>query len=364
MNRPLSAIVCGTGFGQVYLEAFRTPELPVRLAGILARGSDRSRACAEHYQVPLYTDPDEVPADVDLACVVVRGGLLGGHGSDLACRLMAHGLHVLQEHPVHHDELAQCLRAARAHRVAYRLTAFYPHLEPVRRFLGAARELLDRRRATYLDATCGFQVGYALLDILATAVGRIQPASLVTGPDGDSPFRTLTGVVGGVPATVRIQHQLDPADPDGGALLLHRITLGSDAGDLTLVSTTGPLVFAARPRIPSQARAPSAEPLFASWIGDRHETPYWTLLGPLCGPEHATVFGSLWPRAAAYTVAQFADEIATGADPLRAGAHHLELCKLWQAMAAALGTPAAVGRDVWQPLSARDHEALAAAVAA
>src|SRR5262245_33378342 len=124
-NGRLRVVVCGAVFGQVYLEAFRRREYPLELVGILARGSARAQACARYYDVPVFTNIGEIPADVDAACVVVRSRILGGKGTDLAHALMRRGIHVLQEHPVHPDEMAESLRLGRAERVLYRLNSFY-----------------------------------------------------------------------------------------------------------------------------------------------------------------------------------------------------------------------------------------------
>ncbi|MBK3558799.1 Gfo/Idh/MocA family oxidoreductase [Streptomyces sp. MBT56] len=113
MTRPMRVVVCGTRFGQVYAAALtRAPER-FRLVGILARGSARSAALAEEYGVPLYDAVEQLPDDVDAACVVVSTAVGGGRGAELAKELLERGIHVLQEHPVHPDELAECLRVAR-----------------------------------------------------------------------------------------------------------------------------------------------------------------------------------------------------------------------------------------------------------
>src|SRR5205085_2139601 len=82
-------------------------------------------------------------------------GLIGGPGVDIAKALMARGLHVLQEHPLHYDELADCLRTARKNKVTYHLNPFYTNTAPVRRYIGAVRELLRDRPPLYVDAACG-----------------------------------------------------------------------------------------------------------------------------------------------------------------------------------------------------------------
>jgi pyochelin biosynthetic protein PchG len=352
------AVVCGTTFGQVYLEALRGPGAPARLAGILARGSARSAACARRYGVPLFTSLADLPPDVSVACVVVRGGLLGGHGTELAADLMARGVHVLQEHPLHHDELADCLRAARGNGVQYQLNSFYPDLAPVRGFLRAAGALRSRRPVRYLEAACAFQVGYALLDVITAALGRGRPWEFTAGEAGRGPFRSVSGLIGGVPVSLRLQHELDPADPDAGELLLHRVTLGTDAGELSLVSSHGPVVWTDRPRIPSGFRDPDAAPIFAA-AAAADDDPCWMLAGPRAAPGRDAAYRQLWPAAAAAAVARLTVSMAAGSDPLRTGQRHLELCRMWQRLAELLGPPARAANPAWVPLRAEDRSALA-----
>lgn len=353
MTARLRAVVCGTTFGQVYMEAFRVAELACDLVGVVARGSDRSRACARHYGVPLITDVEQVDADV--ACVAVRGGLLGGQGTELAKQLMARGIHVVQEHPVHHNELAECLREARRLGVAYQLNAFYTDLPPVRRFLAAVRELLVGQPPRYIDAMCGFQVAYAMLDIIGTALGRLRPYAFEGVPAGPSsrPFRSLDGIIGGVPVSLRVQNQMDPSDPDNYPHLLHRITVGVEGGDLTLVTTMGPIVWSARPRIPRHARDPGGQPLFGGQALDTDDASA-LVIGPAAAPGHATVFGSLWPQAAANAWRRVHETVHSGEDPLRRGQYHLTLCQMWQDIAAKLGPPELLDQEELQPLSAED----------
>lgn len=338
MTRRLKVVVCGTAFGQVYLEGLRHLEAKYELVGVHARGSARSEACAEHYGVPLLTDLDDVDADV--ACVIVRGGLLGGAGSDMALRLMARGVHVLQEHPLHHDELAACLAQARKSGVIYQLNTFYADLPAVRRFLAAAHELTVERPPVCIDAMTGFQVAYALLDIIGAVLGRLRPYSFSAAPhDGTSrPFRSLDGRIGGVPVTIRIENRIDPADPDSRTRMLHRISVGTDSGDLTLVTSVGPIVWSARPGIPGQVRDAGAAPLFAG-LPLSGGGASARVIGPATAPDQEQVFGSLWPRTAARALDRLHDAVLTRADPLRRGQYYLALCQMWQGIAAQLGPP-------------------------
>jgi thiazolinyl imide reductase len=351
----MRVVVCGALFGQVYLQAFSQPGLPFELAGIYARGSERSRAVARHHGVPLFTSTDELPDDLDIACVVVRGGLLGGPGVEIAKTMMSRGLHVLQEHPLHHDELADCLRFARRHGVVYHLNPFYTNVAPVRRFVGAAGELVRRQRPLYIDATCGFQVAYSLLDILGRALGRVrpwsfgnlagQPADRAALSDLDVPFRSIDGVLAGVPTTLRIQNQMDPADPDNYAHLMHRVVIGTEAGNLSLVGTHGPVVWSPRPDFPRAVREPGARPHFesdpetAEALRNHLDVPSAGVLGPVEPPSYREIFEQVWPAGIGYALSALRRDVLTGESGARRGQYHLTLCKLWQDLTTRLGPP-------------------------
>jgi pyochelin biosynthesis protein PchG len=373
-GRRMRVVVCGTKFGQVYLQAFRTPGLPLELAGILAQGSQRSRACAQHYGVPLWGSPDELPSGIDIACVVIRGGLLGGPGVELAKQLMTRGINVIQEHPLHHDELADCLRCARHQRVVYHLSSFYPNVAPVRRFIAAAHELSRRQRPLYADAACGFQLAYALLDIIGRALRGVRPWSFAKPPDLgeglrpltdlDIPFRSLDGVVAGVPLTLRIQNQMDPGDPDNYAHLMHRITLGTEGGSLTLAATHGPMLWCPRPEFPREAQRSDARPHFAraavDWPGDRDPSS-GVVLGDPAAPGYRQIFETMWPAAIVRALLDMREAILAGDSQLHRGQYHLSVCQLWQDITALLGPPELLRAPPPRLLSSADLAAVASA---
>jgi pyochelin biosynthesis protein PchG len=366
-DRPMRVVVCGTTFGQFYLAALAGRDLPFVLAGILARGSARSRACATRYDTVLYTEVSQLPPDVDIACVVVRSGAVGGRGTDLARSLMARGIHVLQEHPVHHDELAVCLTDAHRHHVVYRLNTFYPHLAPVRQFLAVARRLLGQQPALFVDAVCAIQVAYPLLDILGQALGGVHPWRLTemmaTLPEDlrqlcelDVPFRSLQGVIAGVPLTLRVQNQVDPGDPDNHLYLLHRITIGTEGGDLALTNTHGPILWSPRLYIPGRSKeafdptAPDSEHL---------GVPSATWLGPQQAPSFLEIFQAVWPAGVAHALLELRRAILDGEDPRRRGQYQLGLCRLWQDLTARLGYPEMVHRRPPRTASVPDLTAAA-----
>jgi pyochelin biosynthetic protein PchG len=329
-------VVCGTGFGRTYLAALRRPGVPLELAGILARGSKRSLACAEYYQVPLYTDVSELPGDIDVGCVVVDGALNGGHGGELAVALMARGIHVLQEHPLHHSELAACLRQARRSGVVYHLNTHYPHVPAISTFIGAARRLLERQPALIIDALTTFTVLYPLVDVIGQVIGGIRPWSLSVGPPGAGGFGSADGTIAGVPVALRIQNELHSADRDNGAHVLHRITLGTQGGNLLLVNTQGPVLWSPRLHMPADYKDAVTPQQSAA---EHLDLPGTSCLTAPAAPSCRAMLSDDWPDAAGQALAGLRLAIIEGEDPLPRGQYHLGLCQIVSHITGLLGRP-------------------------
>lgn len=341
------AIVCGTKFGRIYLKAFREPDLPFELAGILGLGSERTHRCAQRYGVPVFTSVEGVPDDVEAACVIIGAGVGGGEGAQLAQALMQRGIHVLQEHPLMPAELAACLRTASANKVQYRLNTHYVTLEPVRAFIAAARRLAAQGKPAFVDAVCSIQVAYTLFDILGEALGGLRPWTFLTPPDWDEaalrlagsampPYRGLEGVIAGIPFTLRIQNEMDPQDPDNFSHILHRITIGGAGGCLTLVDTHGPIVWTPRLHLPvSAATLPAIDEAPEPWL----DLPAVSYAEEQAGETHRSILGKVWPQGVAVALKRLAADIDAGASPLGRGQYQLAVCEIWQHVTRLIGFP-------------------------
>ncbi|WP_165988997.1 Gfo/Idh/MocA family oxidoreductase [Streptomyces sp. YIM 98790] len=333
-------VVAGTGFGRAYLAAFERRDFPFELAGILANGSARSRACAEHYAVPLWTGTGQVPDDIDMACVAVGGLMTGGRGPELAQELMRRGLPVLQEHPLHPDELVACLRTARTHGAVFRMNTHYPHVEPVRRFLECARGLGTRQRPLFIDVTCAFQVLFTVFDILGEALGPIRPLGIhgvIEEPAAGGtppPYRSLSGRFAGVPLTLRLQNELVASAPDNYSHMLHRITIGYEGGHLTLVNTHGPVQWSMRPHMPDDMKDLVR---LADSTAAHLRVPSVQCIGPAEGPSYREVLRELWPQATARAMTALWQEAANGAPSDAHVQRHLALTRLAMAVTEACG---------------------------
>jgi pyochelin biosynthesis protein PchG len=354
-------VVCGTGFGRIYLDGITAPGSPFELAGILARGSSRSEECGRRYGVPLFRAAAELPDDVDIACVVVGSAPTGGLGAQLAVDLMDRGMHVLQEHPLHAGEIVSCLRAARRNGVQYRVNSLHVHVPQVRRFICAAQALLRRQPALFVDATAGFQTLYSLLDILGSALGTLRPwgfaaaaklpAQVRSLARADRPYRCLDGVLAGIPVTLRIQHQLDPAQPNNHIFVWHRITIGTEGGNLTLMGSAGPTLWCPQPHLPESAADAAGY--------DRLSEPYLQFasvssIGPAAAPSLRDVLGSSWPRGVLVALTGLWEGACQAADSMPAGQYHLALCELTQDILEVLGRVGLLTRATPRVLAAED----------
>ncbi|WP_269854824.1 bifunctional Gfo/Idh/MocA family oxidoreductase/class I SAM-dependent methyltransferase [Streptomyces sp. RPT161] len=360
-GRRLRVIVCGTTFGQFYLSALAALPEEFEVIGVLAKGSGRSVACAERYGVPLFTDPADLPDRTDLACVVLRSGVMGGVGTELALRLIRSGVNVLQEQPVHHDDLVACLREARRRGVHFRVGDLYARLPAVRGFTAAARALLARQSAVHVDAACSVQVAFPLLHILGDALGAVRPWRVDVADGADGPFSVLTGQIGGVPLTLRVHNQVDPADPDNHLPLLHQATIGTAGGRLTLGDTHGPVTWSPRLHIPDAAKNHFD---FTGPGTDHLGEPSTTVLGPSQQPGYRQVLGELWPAAIGGDLLALRAAILGEPGGERPDQYHLTLCRMWQDVTSQLGYPALRPQQVHQPVSVGDLAAAVAAVGA
>ncbi|WP_437795288.1 Gfo/Idh/MocA family oxidoreductase [Sorangium sp. So ce693] len=361
-------VVAGTAFGRIYLDAVASARDSFTLAGVLGRGSEFSRKCAERYGAPLYTRVEDIPGDIDVVCVVVRSGATGGPGSDLAKSLLERGIHVLQEHPVHAAEITACLKAAKRGGAAYAVNTLYPNVRPIRQFLAAAEYIRQRQRIQFIDAACNSQVAYPLLDVIGRAAGDLRPWSFSEcGPRGDrpsptagQPFQSLNATIGGVPVTLRVQNQVHPEDPDNHSLLMHRISLGCDAGVLTLADTHGPVLW--NPRMHSP-RDPTGRLIMSGPGTDRLAVESTLILGDQRTRSYHDVFARTWPDAVVVALHDLCDDIADPARRVRSGQWALGVTLAWRDLTERIGMPELIRPETPEPLPVDELRAAARAAA-
>lgn len=250
MSRKLRVIVCGSTFGRFYIEALKRNIEEFELVGIVARGSKRSKQCAEELGVPLFTEIEQIPKDIDLACVVLRSGVLGGNGSLLAKELLNRNINVIQEQPIHKSDMTECIRIARKNKLVFMTCDLYVHLPAVKAFIESAAKLLKQQKALYIEASCSTQVSYPLIDILSQIFHTMKPWSINFVNRESGPFHVATGKISDIPVIYQINNEIDPDDPDNYMHLLQKITIGTEGGHLALEDTHGPVIWYPRLHVP------------------------------------------------------------------------------------------------------------------
>lgn len=249
-------VVVGAKFGELYLNAFLRDQPGIELAGILARGSPNARRLATAFGVRLHTSLETLPDDIEVACIVVRAGIAGGEGSALAAAMLERGIHVVQEHPLHPDELARLQDLAARHGRIHWVNSFYCHTGAGRRWIAAARALRDQTGVppVFAQAITSRQLLYSTLDLLLLAVG-VETAEVAATDDRDAAFDTLRLAMPGVTALLRLQRYADRDDPDLHSLVMHQMTMGWPSGHLGLAGSFGPVLWSPAPYDPDHRDA-------------------------------------------------------------------------------------------------------------
>jgi thiazolinyl imide reductase len=309
------------------------------LVGVLSTGSAASAALADRLGVALYTALGSLPP-LDVAFVVVRSGLVGGQGTEICEQLLARGIHVMQEQPVHADEILSLLRVAKANSTLYAVNDFYSRVAPMRQFIDAAAALDKLARIRYVHARSAIHVAYPLFTILGAVVGPLTPAR-ITMPhrleDTESMGSSFVAgriVLGDVTVELLIQNELCAKDPDNHARLMHTITVGSDAGELALAHTHGSTRWHPRPRVDAGA------PQIAEPVGIDFE------------PTRAEVRDELWPEAVRLAASDLIESIDRARNMV--SQRFVRATRLWSDFTSAMGPPTLIDPQPPLQVSASD----------
>ncbi|MBQ7433958.1 MAG: Gfo/Idh/MocA family oxidoreductase [Lachnospiraceae bacterium] len=334
-------IVCGTTFGQIYLEAIKgNPDL--ELAGIMAQNSERSNLTAEKYHVPLFQSIEELPEDIDMAFVVIRSSCLGGPGTEIAKRLLEKGIHVLQEHPVHYKDIEDLAKIANRQKKVYLVGNLYKHMEQVKNFILCARELNEKNELLYMRAAFSSQVSYPAMDILLEALPAGVGLTLENQMECGG-FQILTGKMKGVPFTFEIHHEVNPKDPNNNMNFMHEIEFLYAAGRLLLSNTFGPLLW--YPKMNTDI--PHAI--------DRNYPPYMLensgiCLGSMGCERFQDVLETIWPIAVGQDVKLMEQTVENRVVMGKSLQKEMAVAKLWNQITSEIGYAQIVDRTVFAPL--------------
>lgn len=325
MDQPVRVLLCGTVFGQVYLRGVLKTGGYV-LKGILSKGSPQSRAVAAEYGLRLHTDPAEISAgEYDLALVVVRSGIVGGSGSEIAATLLQKGVSVVQEQPVHAEEAIENYRLARENGAAYLINTFYPYLPASRAFhQEIARVKTAGESVLRIGGSCSMPTLLPFLDQVCRAAGGVTPFAV------DREHVIRQGVVTAVPLTVsrvpcllEISGSLNREDIDRNAYILNELRVSSMSQNLVMTEVNGQVVRIAKPYI--------AEEYLRETVHDPVRDCSGTdVLYDASGRTFGTLYGEEWPQAVSAFLTENEEMIRSKRCPAAHMQYYAALCDLWK----------------------------------
>lgn len=245
----LKAIVCGTTFGQSYMRAISMSD-KLELIGIYANGSKRSIDCSRIYNVPLFTDLDTIPDDIDIAFVIIKSGVLGGNGTYISKQMLKKGINVMQEHPINYNEITECFKIAKANCVFYKVGNLYPYLENIKRFCQASHYLNTHDSFQYGSIISSSQGLYGLSSILTKSLNnpgnyRINKKESIHR----HPFSNIRISNGSTEIFLQIHNEISEKDGNNHMHLMHRIIYFFNSGRLELNDTFGSVIWRSRMNI-------------------------------------------------------------------------------------------------------------------
>ena len=235
-------LVCGTNYGQSYIQAIKRAPKVFELAGIFALGSTRSSELAREFGVPLYRKIESLPGDIDIACAA-----MGASGANVVLQLLEQGVHVLCEHPQRPDFLDTAFATAGSRGTCLHVNGHFASLKAASAFIRHCNVLRQSADPSFIDVMATDRSLYGALEIVRRVTRTFEPFEL-TLRNHFLPFTMVRGTLGAVPATFQVQRfrkedgrTLQDGDP--GYLVDHRIAIGFPDGVLTLASIAGPVIW-------------------------------------------------------------------------------------------------------------------------
>ena len=330
----IKTIVCGSTFGQFYIEALKTLPDSFEIVGLLANGSERSKECAHFYHIPLFQDIDQID-EVDLACVVLRSRVMGGKGTDISLSLIERGIPVIQESPLHQSDIAVCLRACQKNQTPFMTGNHYLNLPAVKRFIACAKKLNLDHTPLFLDISLATQVSYPLIHILFQVLPKIRPFKIHQVIKESGPFQLLVADFANIPMTLRAHNEVNPNDPDNYLHLLHHISIGYQGGTLSLTDTHGPVVWRPRLHTPKEGTLGGLSVQDYPHLQDRSTV----FLGPISPPSYNQILSKQWPRAISQDILLMKKAIQEKMLFRQRSAQELLCSEYWHDLTNALGYP-------------------------
>ena len=318
MESKIKVLVCGTVFGQVYIRGvLNNPYFELR--GIYSRGSEQSQRVAGLYQTQLYTSMRDVTKkDFDLALVVVRSGIVGGTGHEIAQALLEKGIDVIQEQPVHMEEAINTFKVANKNHLFYKINTFYKYMPASIVFHQKLEEVAEKSQILSIDGSCSLPVLLPYLDQIGRIFGGLFSVKInrnrCYSVNGQS---YINMEVKGVNVTFRIQHG------EEGAYALNELNAITERGNLKLTEVNGQVIWIAKPYV--------AEEFLRSGKADSKKDKVATeILYDVSGRKYSELYEQIWPTAVKNMLDSERVRINQHQCNSAEFQYYMALCRLWK----------------------------------
>lgn len=323
INKKINVLVCGTVFGKIYINGINLNE-NFKLAGIYSNGSKHSKKIAEQYDVPLYIDINDIPAEeIDLACVVIRSTIVGGKGSEIAYNLLDRGISVIQEQPVHYKEVVRNYDIATQNNIFYSVNTFYSHMEIITKLLDIIRRVNRLDTIYSINCSCSTQTLLPTLDVLGMITGEIKNRELLLDTRVDSDLEHYIFLkMNRVPVMLRIFTKPSSINEINPISSIFNLTISTGIGDIILTDVNGQIIWINRTYIVEE---------YVKKIGeDRSSEPTSKTLFNSENESFGDIYELEWPKA----IKNYLDDYLyycrdEGAMP-SIYYRYLELCDFWK----------------------------------
>ena len=318
--KDIRVLLCGTVFGEIYLRGILDSD-KWKLKGILSKGSERSAELARENEVPLYTDVKNVPeGEFDIAFVVVRSGIVGGEGSKIAGCLLDKHISVIQEQPVHADEVAELYKKARRNGVSYRVNTFYPYMESSKAFHLKLEELKKKEEILSIDGACSMPILLPYIDQLGRIAGGLRPWS-IDRVFNNEVYDLVCGKVREIPFSIRIQGRKN--NNDSQAFLLNQINVMTSSGNLIMTDVNGQVIWLKKPYI--------VENYIRSKDENCKENSMVSRVLYDAGERHfSDIYDNTWPKAIKNFLFEYEEETDKDKDFCIDMQYYLAVCGFWK----------------------------------
>lgn len=291
-------ILCGSNYAAAYIPSLRQSGGSFELIGVLARGSERSIRLATRHGVTLWTRVEDVPPFVQAAIVALPPVA----ATDVAAQLLRRGVHVLMEHPVRADRLANLRLEAESSGAVHLVNCHFAELSSAQAFIELCRQQRALESPTWASVVTAPRSAFSTFDLLGRALGALSEYSLerelTTSLTAEHPFESFRGSISGTPVRVQCSREIGQVDDGSDSPVPQRLEIGFPSGNVTLHSFAGPVIW-----LETLRTALKTSP-----------SPLWRMCAPAVETFAALMADRV--RANTSTLREFQLQIDTGATPI------------------------------------------------